>query len=347
MYNRAFSILEALLALFIVTTMLVTVFQFDSYTFQILSNKKEIPLVKDAIFSDRYKGYDTCFLNSQYSVASIDNIVIPYVTSAVGRNGYVFVTADSNIQSDPDLYILKDGMVEGALTTGPGLRDIAVIKGYAYVANTSSISQVQKIDISNLLSPHVVASYAFASTGNAIRFDQDKIYVGAEKAYTPELVVLDKNLKLQSSYETNSQVNDIYVTDKVYVAASDINQLHIIGQSTFSPSGWETQQGKVLVASGSQIYFGRTVGGFNNKNNHELFLLGSTSVDIGTGVYGLLSSEDIFFVAGKGVQVWRKPFTYVYTIPLMSDAVSLSCDKDVLIIGTKTGLSIIKFTYAY
>ena len=347
MFNKGFSILEALLALVIVTTMLVTVFQFDTYTKQTLSRTREIPTVKDAVFSDRYKGYDTCFLNSRYSVASIQNINIPFVTSVVGRSNYVFATADSNVPSDPDLYILKDGAVEGALSTGPGLRDIAVTKGYAYVANTSSISQVQKIDISNLEHPYVVAAYAFASTGNAIRYDQDKIYVGAEKAYTPELVVLDKNLTLLSSYETSSQINDIYVTDKVYVAASDINQLHVVGRSTFSPSGWETQQGKVLAASGSQIYFGRTVGGFNNKNNHELFLLGSTSVDIGTGVYGLVSTGDLLFVAGKGIQVWEKPFTYKYTIPLTSDAISLSCDKDTLIAGTKTGLTIIKFTYAY
>jgi len=259
----------------------------------------------------------------------------------------VFATADSNIQADPDLYILKEGAVEAALSTGPGLRDIAVTKGFAYVANTSSLSQVQKINISNLESPYLVKSFAFASTGNAIRFDQDKIYVGAEKAYTPELVMLDTNLALQNSYETNSQINDIYVTDKIYIAASDINQLHIIGEGTFSPGGWETQQGRSLAASGSEIYFGRTVGGFNNKNNHELFLLGSASVDIGTGVYGLVSSNDLLFVASKGIQVWKKPLTYMYTIPLTSDPVSLSCDKDTLIVGLKNGIAIIKFTYAY
>lgn len=345
MFNKGFSILEALLALFIVTTMLVTVFQFDGFTKQIFLKKKETSTVKDVSFSDRYRGYDVCFLNSAYATSSVENITIPFVTSAVGRSGYVFVTADSNVQSDPDLYILKNGAVESSLSTGPGLRDIAVTKGYVFVANTSTISQVQKINISNLVHPFLVASYAFASTGNAIRFDQDKVYVGAEKAYTPELVVVDKNLTPLSSYETNSQINDIYVTNKVYVAASDINQLHVVGESTFSPSGWETQQGKVLAASGTDMYFGRTVGGFNNKNNHELFLLGSTSADISTGVYGLVSSDDLLFVGGKGIQVWQKPFTYKYTIPLSSDVISLSCDKDMLIAGTKTGVSIIRFTY--
>ncbi|MBP9701481.1 MAG: hypothetical protein KBD47_00685 [Candidatus Pacebacteria bacterium] len=346
MYARGFSIIEALLALLIVTTMTVTAFEFDAYTNQVLSKKTILPAIVEPVFSDRYRGYDTCFLNSHYTVSSIEYVTLPFVTSVVGRSGYVFVTADSNMQSDPDLYIFKNGAVEAALPTGPGLRDIAVTKGFVYAANTSSLSQVQKIDISNILSPKVIAAYAFASTGNVILFDQNKIYIGVEKSSGPEFAVLNENLSLQNMYETNSQINDIYVTDKIYVAASDVNQLHILGKGTFSPSGWETQQGKALAASGTEIYFGRTVGGFNNKSNHELFLLGSTSVDIGTGVYGLVSSGDLLFVATKGVQVWKKPFTYMYTIPLNGDSISLSCDKDTLLVGLKSGFATIHFTYA-
>lgn len=346
MYDKGFSIIEALVSLIVVTTILVTTFSFDAYARQVIARKITIDPILEPIFSDRYKGYDICFINSAYATTSQETIPIPFVTSAIGRNGYIYVTADSNVSSDPDLYILKNGAVEGALTTGPGLRDIAVTKDFAYVANTSTLSQVQKINIQDGAHPYVVSSYAFASTGNAIRFDQDKIYVGAEKAFGPELVILDLNLSLLKKYEINSQVNDVYITNKVYVAASDINQLHILNESVFSPSGWETQQGKTLTASGSDIYFGRTVGGFNNKNNHELFLLGSTSADLGVGVYGLVSSGDLLFVAAKGVQVWKKPFTYVYTITLSSDPVSISCDKDALIVGTKTGVEIIKFTYA-
>lgn len=347
MYDKGFSIIEAIISLVVVSTMMLITLEFNGYSQNILQRKKENIEIKPIQISDRHKGYDICFLDSDYITSTISYIPLPDVTSAVGRNGYVFVTADSTKSSDPDFYIIKDGAVEAALSTGPGLRDIAVIKDFVYVANTSSLSQVQKIDIRDIFHPQVVASYAFASTGNAIRFDQDTIYVGAEKAYTPELVVLDTNLNLKSNYETNSQVNDIFVTDKIYVAASDINQLHIIGEGTFSSSGWETQQGKSITASGSEIYFGRTVGGFNNKNNHELFLLGSTSTDIGTGVYGLLSTNDILFVASKGIQVWKKPFTYLYTIPLQSDPISISCDKDKLVVGLKEGLAIINFLYAY
>ncbi len=327
--------------------MILITLEFNQHSLFILQRKKENSEILPVVLSDRYKGYDICFLDSNYATSSITYISLSHVTSAVGRNGYIFVTADSTKSADPDLYIIKDGAIKSALSTGPGLRDIAVTKEYVYVANTSSLSQVQKIDIRNIYTPHVVASYSFASTGNAIRFDQDKIYIGAEKAYSPELAILDTNLSPFTSFETSSQINDIYITNKVYVAASDINQLHILGESSFSPSGWETQQGKSIAASGSEKYFGRTVGGFNNKSNHELFLLGSTSVDIGTGVYGLLSSNDLLFIASKGVQVWKKPFTYMYTISLQNDPISISCDKNKLVLGLKDGVAIINFAYAY
>lgn len=347
MYDKGFSVIEAVISLVIVSTMILITLEFNQYSSTILQRKKDNSEIQPVILSDRYKGYDICFLDSEYATSSIKYIALQYVTSAVGRNGYIFVTSDSTKSSDPDLYIIKDGAIKSALSTGPGLRDIAITKDYAYVANTSSLSQVQKISIQDVFHPQVVSSYSFASTGNAIRFDQDKIYVGAEKAYSPELAILDANLDPLASFETSSQINDIYVTDKVYVAASDINQLHILGEDSFSPGGWETQQGKSIAASGSEIYFGRTVGGFNNKSNHELFLLGSTSVDIGTGVYGLLSSNDLLFVASKGIQVWKKPFTYMYTISLQSDPISISCDKDKIVVGLKDGIAIITFSYAY
>lgn len=343
MFNKGFSVIEALISLIIVSTFLITTMTFDAYAQRIVAHKITPIIPKKIELSSRFKGHDICFLNSSSKLSSIQTIDIPFVTSAVGRNGYVYITADSNVTSDPDLYIMKDGGILGAISTGPGLRDISIVKGFAYVANTSTRSQVQKIDITNPESPLVVASFAFASTGNAIYFDQDTIYVGAEKVNGPELVVLDLDLYKIKQYEIGSQVNDVLVTDKIYVAASDQNQLHILGESTFSPNGWETQQGKALAASGTAIYFGRTVGGFNNKENHELFLLGSTSTDIGAGVYGLVSTNDVLFVASRGIQIWKKPFTYISTIALQSDPISLSCDRNTLVVGTKKGIEIINF----
>ncbi len=343
MYNKGFSIIEALVALVIVSTFLITTMTFDAYAQDTVA-RKIIPIVpKDINLSNRYKGYDICFLKSSSRLEHIQTIDIPFITSVVGRNGYIYATADSNVSSDPDLYIIKDGAVLGALSTGPGLRDISVVKDFAYVANTSTRSQAQKINISDPENISVTSSYAFASTGNAIRFDQDTVYVGAEKVNGPELVVLDLDLHKIKEYEIGSQVNDIYITDKIYVAGSDQNQLHIIGEATFSPNGWETQQVKAITASGSDIYFGRTVGGFNNKDNHELFLLGSTSIDIGAGVYGLVSTDDALFVASKGVQIWKKPFTHMSTIALQADPVSLSCDRNTLVVGTKKGIEILYF----
>lgn len=347
MYRKGFSVLEAIIALTITTMMLSVAFVHHEASAVVLRRIQEHPYppIRKLLLNDDREGTDICFIDSGYTVVSTDFVALPQVTSALGRSGYVFVTSDTTTQSDPDLYILKEGAVESALSTGPGLRDIALIRDTAYVANTSVNSQVQKINLSNILSPYISSAYKYASTGNTIYFHKGLVYVGAEKAYGPELAILDRALGPISFYEADSQINDIYKDGALYIAASNINQLHIVGTTTsyFSPSGWETQQGKVFRDG----YFGRTVGGFNNVHNHELFLLGSTSVDLGTGVYGIVTSKDLVFIASKNLQVWKKPFTHLYDIPLPDTPVSLSCDKDTLVVGMRSGVYRIHFSYAY
>lgn len=344
---KGFSVLEAVITLTITTMLLSVAFSYSEASRLIVQRIKNNPYpTLDKLVLDKSKeGDDVCFLDSHYTIASSSFVGLSGVTSALQRSGYTFVTSDTTTQSDPDLYILKDGAVEAALSTGPGLRDIAIVRNTAYVANTSVNSQIQKIDISNIFIPYTSGAYKFASTGNAVYFHDDQVYIGAEKAYGPELAILDRGLRPLSFYETDSQINDIYKDNTLYIAASNKNQLHMIATTTsyFSPSGWETQEGKVVRGG----YFGRTVGGFNSKANHELFLLGSTSVDIGSGVYGLVSSGDLFFVAAKDLQVWKKPFTHLYNIPLPDIPVSLACDKNTLVVGLRSGVKSIYFLYAH
>lgn len=345
--SKGFSVLEAVIALTITTMLLSVAFSYLEASKHIMYRIQNIPYpeLNKLVLDKSKEGDDVCFLDSSYSVASSSFVGLSGVTSALQRGGYTFVTSDTTTQSDPDLYILKDGAVEAALSTGPGLRDIAIVRNTAYVANTSVNSQIQKIDISNIYIPHTTNAYKFASTGNAVYFHDDRVYIGAEKAYGPELAILNRHLTPLSFYETDSQINDIYKDNILYVAASNVNQLHMIATTTsyFSPPGWETQEGKVMRDG----YFGRTVGGFNSKTNHELFLLGSTSVDIGSGVYGLVSSGDLLFVAAKDLQVWKKPFTHLYNIPLPDIPVSLSCDKNTLVVGLRSGVQSIHFSYAH
>ncbi len=344
---KGFSVLEAVIALTITTLLLSVAFSYSEASRMIIQRIKNNPLptINKLVLDKSREGDDVCFLDSRHSVASSSFVRLSGVTSALQRGGYTFVTSDTTTPSDPDLYILKDGAVEAALTTGPGLRDIAIVRNTAYVANTSVNSQIQKIDLTNIFVPYTSGAYKFASTGNAVYFHDDRVYIGAEKAYGPELAVLNRHLTPLSFYETDSQINDIYKENTLYIAASNVNQLHMIATTTsyFSPSGWETQEGKVV----RDRYFGRTVGGFNSKANHELFLLGSTSVDIGSGVYGLVSSGDLLFVAAKDLQVWKKPFTHLYNISLPDTPVSLACDKNTLIVGLRSGVQSIHFSYAH
>lgn len=346
--SKGFSVLEAVIALTITTMLLSVAFSYSEASKHLMHRIQNTPYpTQNKLVLDKSKeGDDVCFLDSHHTVASSSFVGLPGVTSALLRGGYIFVTSDTTTQSDPDLYILKNGAVEAALSTGPGLRDIAIVRGAAYVANTSVNSQIQKIDISNIHIPYTSGAYKYASTGNAVYFHDDRVYIGSEKAYGPELAMLTRYLTPLSFYETDSQINDIYKKDStLYVAASNVRQLHIVATSTsyFSPPGWETQEGKV-VRDG---YFGRTVGGFNNKTNHELFLLGSTSVDIGSGIYGLVSSGDLLFVAARDLQVWKKPFTHMYDISLPDIPVSLACDKHTLVVGLRSGVQTIHFSYAH
>ena len=50
---------------------------------------------------------------------------------------------------------------------------------------------------------------------------------------------------------------------------SDFNSFQLTG--SLDLPGWQTQEGKSLVVNNEQIMLGRTVGGFNNINNHENF----------------------------------------------------------------------------
>lgn len=345
--SRGFSVLEAIIALTVTTMLILVTFSHTEAVHFLLERiaRTPYPVIKPPTLDPAKEGDDVCFLDGHSVFASTTFVGIPHVTSALQRGGYTFVTADTSNQSDPDLYILKQGAVESALSTGPGLRDISIVRNTAYVANTSANSQVQKIDLSDIHVPRVVGAYKYASTGNAVYFHKGYVYIGSEKAYGPELAILDRSLGSVSLYETDSQINDIYKDDALYIAASDMRQLHILGTSTsfFSPSGWETQEGKVIRDG----YFGRTVGGFNNKANHELFLLGSTSVDIGFGVYGIVSTADRLFVATRDLQVYKKPLTYLYSIPLRDTPVSLACDQYTLVVGLRSGVQHIYFSYAH
>src|SRR5581483_5289256 len=93
--------------------------------------------------------------------------------------------------------------------------------------------------------------------------------------------------------------NQLHVLD-----ISDPN--HITELSSFSASGWQTQDGRSLAVLGTITFFGRTVGGFNSSANHELFVLDTTdpraliqhaSTDVGASVHDIFVRSSMLFLA--------------------------------------------------
>jgi hypothetical protein len=87
--------------------------------------------------------------------------------------------------------------------------------------------------------------------------------------------------------------------------------------SNFSAPGWQRQDGESLSVLGTNIFFGRSVGGFNNALEHELFGLSvaanqsffsNFSKDTAASIKTMIAHHQFLFVgtsdANKEFQVW-------------------------------------------
>lgn len=259
------------------------------------------------------------------------------------RNGFAYVTADSSTASAHDFYIIDirnpaSPLIISSLETGPGLSRLEVVGHYIYAANTGSTNQLQVIDIKDRTSP-VLRIKVKLPTPNAsstpagassIFYHDETIYLGTHKWRGKEFSVFNVSEPISPSYsggfETDTLVNDIYVRDGfAYLAASDEGQMRILDVHDlnnisqveyFSPSGWETQEGKSLSYFEEKLSLGRTTGGFNNVSNPELFIFSSASPpvisfarDIPGGNYGSILQPDRVFVMtrfpNKEFQIWK------------------------------------------
>lgn len=299
------------------------------------------------------------------------------------RNSIAYITADSAVQSSPDFFIIDTTIptstnILSSINTGPGLSSVVTAGPYAYVANLSSLSQMQVIDISNRENPRVISEIKLplplASTtptiGKTIFYRNGFVYLGTAKWDGPELNIIDVfnpyNPSIVGSFETNTLINDIYVVgDRAYLASSDENQLRVLDISNkatpqlieiFSPSGSQVQEGKVIDYFENQLSLGRTVGGFNITNNHEIFTFSSTSPlaqlnskDIPGGVYGILNRGSLLFLlthlSGSEFQVFDSNLkNLIFSKSLLSIPVAMTCDWASLYFATgdSSGLSILK-----
>lgn len=304
-------------------------------------------------------------------------------TDLEARNGFVYLSTDSSSISDKDLYIVdarnpSNLQVMSSLDTGPGISKIEVAGLYIYMANTGSTNQLQVVDISNRYSPTVISKLKLplpnasstAPKATAIFYSKGIIYLGTEKWEGNEFVVI--NVQNPSSpeyiggFEIGTLINDIYVRDGLaYLATSDEGQMRILNVSNpqaiflteyFSPSGWQTQESKIVSYFEENFSLGRTTGGFNIPSNPEIFVFSTSSPltidffrDIPGGSYGIIMRpENIFMITrdlDKEFQVWKKDLSEkIVDLSLGFIPKSLACDgvSFYFATGNEKGFAILK-----
>ncbi len=299
------------------------------------------------------------------------------------RNNIAYLTADSATASAPDFYIIdmRDPgapVIMSSLNTGPGLSALEVAGHYVYTTNLGSTNQLQVIDISNRLSPVLVTKLKLplpnasstAPSATSIFYSKSRVYLGTEKWEGTEFAVVDVSQPSSpqhlGGFETNTLVNDIYMRDeRAYLANSDIGQMRILNVhdptiiteiGIFSPTGYATQEGKVLSYFEEKFGLGRTTGGFNVLANPEAFLFSTTSPvtpetshDIPGGVYGMLLRPPFIYLAtrspGHEFQVWKSDFSEkIFEKALGFLPQRMTCDGQTLYFATgdRKGVAVLK-----
>ena len=300
------------------------------------------------------------------------------------RNDIAYISADSNTASDPDLIIADihdpaHPIIRSSPNTGPGIAAITIAGRRIFGAAASTAAQLHIIKLDSLDSlslekkyqlplPYATATPPFASS---IFYDKGKVYLGTEKWDGDEFNIIDVSNPAQpqkiGGLETNSKINDIYVRDGVaYVAAADDKQLRIIDVrdpanpvlvNSFSPSGWQRQEGKAISFFEGALSFGRTSGGFNITTDKEAFAWSTTSastlnspasLDEPGGVYGIIADRSQTYLATRQanheLQVLARDLStstsISYPLPLSPQA--MTCDNDRLYILDHSSPKIIK-----
>jgi hypothetical protein len=356
------------------STTLLTKFNYGNDT---IEQKNTLISIAASDFENGW-GRETCDPRLQFDASKVE--VISHVndlgagnksTDLEVRNGVAYISMDSSQTSLPDLYILDvhdphHPLLLSSINTGPGIAALEVAGPYVYAANVSTTNQLQIIDITNRLAPKLISKFKLplpnaSSTpplGSSLFYNKGYVYLGTEKWDGDEFSIIDvhipTNPRFVGSYKTNTLINDIYVAGtEAYLAASDMGQMRVMDiqnpasiqlLSQFSPSGWETQQGKTISFFEDGLFLGRTVGGFNVLTNHEAFNFSSTtellnSRDVPGGVYGIVYRPPYFYLAthslGHEFQVWNSSLNQqVFDTSLGFNPQKIVCDNNTFYFAT-------------
>jgi Tfp pilus assembly protein PilV len=226
-----------------------------------------------------------------------------------------YVTTDPSANGKPDFYVidisdpnLSNLPILGSTDTNPtstaGLSSVTVSGNYAYVANQSTLAQLQVIDISNPASPLLVGSLRVTpggdtAVGESIFYSKQRIYLGLDRPSTgPEFFVIDVSnplnitaASIKATVEMNTEVSNIIVKNGIaYLAVPDnpltagvSEQLRVFDVSnadaglisednSFHPNpSTMSGQGLYISADAKTLYFGE--GGANSGHKAQFFSL--------------------------------------------------------------------------
>ncbi len=145
-------------------------------------------------------------------------------------NKIVYLTAEASDNKKHDFYVVdatngQNPVITASINTGAGLLGVDAAGNYAYVVGKDNAEEFQIIDVSNISAPRKVATVDLAGNADALTvfYAGDYAYVGRETGSAGEFAVINisnpANPLVAGSYETNDDVNDIYVSgDRAYLA---------------------------------------------------------------------------------------------------------------------------------
>ncbi|MCC7356256.1 MAG: hypothetical protein IT410_01400 [Candidatus Doudnabacteria bacterium] len=293
-------------------------------------------------------------------------------------DGYAYVTVDDSVAATPDLFVIdvhdiKNPQVVGSINTGPGLAAVHVVGQYAYVANLSTVSQLQIIDIAEVSQPQLKTAFKIPEildptlAGQSIYVKDGVAYLGLTKNTGAELQIINVSNVLApvviGTFETDTKISAVFVGDGLaYLATPNQTQLRVLNVSnpstistvsTFSASGYQVQDGRSIELLDDTVLLGRTVGGFNNPSNHELFnialinnsLTSQSSVDVGHSIRALFFRTPYVFSGtnnpDKEFQVWKVASNGVMTphssLSLSASINAIDCENENIYAALENG----------
>ncbi len=284
-------------------------------------------------------------------ITSIRPIMLPVdpnlpLTDIEVRNGIAYVSADSSVYADHDMFIFdikgQDVSMVSSLNTGPGIAQFAIYKDSIFAAAASSAFQLHIMKMGPERAISLVTKFELPlppSTtppfGSAISMKGDLVVLGTEKWSSRELIFIDArdmaHPEVIGAFEIGSKVNSIDIEkNKAYVSASGLGQLiefdisdprNTTQYNSFEPSGWQRQVGVSSDRFETERSFARNSGGYNILTDHELFIWKNDedyildneydSIDLPGGAYGFANSKTHLALTSRTVDkelmLIRKP----------------------------------------